>query len=120
MARDAGAKKVYIASAAPPVRHPNVYGIDMPASYELIAHGRNEKQIAKEIGTDGVIYQDLHDLEEAIREGNPTITRCEGSCFNGEYVTGNVTPEYLQRIERERNDGAKTQVQLPLPMRQAL
>lgn len=120
MARDAGARKVYMASAAPPVRYPNVYGIDMPASYELIAHGRDEKQIAREIGADGVMYQDLHDLEEAVREGNPEITDCEGSCFNGVYRAGNVTTEYLQRIERERNDSAKTQVQLPLPMRQAL
>jgi amidophosphoribosyltransferase len=120
MARDAGARKVYMASAAPPVRYPNVYGIDMPASYELIAHGRNEQEIAQEIGADGVIYQDLHDLEEAVRQGNPTVKECEGSCFNGTYLAGNVTPEYLRKIEMERNDSAKTQVQLPLPMRQAL
>lgn len=119
MARDAGAKKVYMASAAPPVRYPNVYGIDMPASYELIAHGQNEVQIAREINADGVIYQDLKDLEEAVRQGNPHIHECEGSCFNGKYVTGNVTPEYLRRIEMERNDSAKTQIQLPLPLRQA-
>ena len=120
MARDAGAKKVYMASAAPPVRYPNVYGIDMPASYELIAHGRTVEEIAAEIGADGVIYQNLSDLEDAIREGNPSVTNCEGSCFNGIYLTGDVTPEYLRKIESERNDGAKTQVQLPLPMRQAL
>ncbi len=120
MARDAGAKKVYMASAAPPVRYPNVYGIDMPASYELIAHGRNEAEIALEIGADGVIYQDLSDLEEAVRQGNPAVTDCEGSCFNGKYLAGNVTPEYLRKIEMERNDSAKTQVQLPLPLRQAL
>jgi amidophosphoribosyltransferase len=92
----------------------------MPASYELIAHGRDEKQIAKEIGADGVIYQDLDDLKEAIRQGNPHITGCEGSCFDGQYVAGNVTNEYLRKIELQRNDSAKTQVQLPLPMRQAL
>jgi len=120
MARDAGASKVYIASAAPPVRYPNVYGIDMPASYELIAHGRDAEQIALEIGADGVIYQDLHDLETAVREGNPEVSECEGSCFNGVYHSGNVTPEYLRRIESERNDSAKTQVQLPLPLRKAL
>jgi amidophosphoribosyltransferase len=115
MAREAGARKVYVASAAPPVRYPNVYGIDMPASYELIAHGRNEKQVAKEIGADGVIYQDLADLEEAVKRGNPTIGKCESSCFDGIYVSGDVTPEYLRAIEMERNDSAKSQQQLPLP-----
>ncbi len=116
MAREAGAKKVYVASAAPPVRFPNVYGIDMPASYELIAHGRDEEQIAKEIGADAVLYQDIDALIEAIRRGNPKIKNCEASCFNGEYVTGDVTPEYLRNIEMERNDSAKSQKQLPLPM----
>jgi amidophosphoribosyltransferase len=118
MAREAGARKVYVASAAPPVRYPNVYGIDMPASYELIAHGRNEKQVAKEIGADGVIYQDLADLEEAVKRGNPTIGKCESSCFDGIYVSGDVTPEYLRAIEMERNDSAKSQQQLPLPLPQ--
>lgn len=118
MARDAGAKKVYVASAAPPVRYPNVYGIDMPASYELIAHGRNEVQVAKEIGADGVIYQDLKDLEESIRQGNDIVDLCEGSCFNGEYVTGNVDATYLRDIELARNDTAKSQFQLPLPIAQ--
>ncbi|MGA0334484.1 MAG: amidophosphoribosyltransferase [Kiritimatiellia bacterium] len=116
MARDAGAKKVYFASAAPPVRYPNVYGIDMPASYELIAHGRNEQQVAKEIGADGVIYQDLKDLEEAVRQGNTDIGACESSCFDGKYVTGNVDAKYLREIEMERNDSAKSQFQLPLPI----
>jgi len=116
MARDAGAKSVYMASAAPPVRYPNVYGIDMPASYELIAHGRNERQIAREIGADGVIYQDLEALEEAVRRGNEEIADCEGSCFDGQYVTGNVSPDYLREIEMERNDSAKSQFQLPLPI----
>ncbi|MDA3873485.1 MAG: amidophosphoribosyltransferase [Kiritimatiellae bacterium] len=116
MARDAGALKVYVASAAPPVRYPNVYGIDMPASYELIAHGRNERQIAREIGADGVIYQNLSDLEEAVRHGNPNIDVCEGSCFDGKYIAGNVTTEYLREIEMARNDSAKSQFQLPLPL----
>ena len=110
---------MYMASAAPPVRYPNVYGIDMPASYELIAHGRDEQQIAKEIGADGVIYQNLEDLEEAVMAGNNHIHDCEGSCFDGKYIAGDVTPEYLRKIEIQRNDSAKTQVQLPLPMRQA-
>lgn len=116
MAREAGAKAVYMASAAPPVRFPNVYGIDMPASYELIAHGRDDTQIAREIGADGVIYQDLADLEEAVRTGNEAIGKCESSCFDGIYLTGDVTPAYLRDIELQRNDSAKSQQQLPLPM----
>ncbi len=118
MAREAGARKVYVASAAPPVRYPNVYGIDMPASYELIAHGRNEKQIAREIGADGVIYQDLSALTEAVKRGNTLISSCEASCFDGAYITGDVTPDYLRAIELERNDSAKSQQQLPLPLPQ--
>ncbi|MCH8514471.1 MAG: amidophosphoribosyltransferase [Kiritimatiellae bacterium] len=118
MAREAGAKKVYLASAAPPVRFPNVYGIDMPASYELIAHGRNEAQIAREIGADGVIYQDLADLEDAVRHGNSEIGKCEASCFDGQYLTGDVTAAYLRMIEMERNDSAKSQQQLALPLPQ--
>lgn len=116
MAREAGAKAVYMASAAPPVRFPNVYGIDMPASYELIAHGRDNDQIAKEIGADGVIYQDLEALESAVRAGNDEIGKCESSCFDGVYLTGDVTPQYLRDIESQRNDSAKSQQQLPLPM----
>jgi amidophosphoribosyltransferase len=107
MAREAGAKKVYFASAAPPVRFPNVYGIDMPSVQELIGNGRSEDQIAQAIGADRLIYQDLGDLIEAAREGNPRIQRFDASCFNGEYVTGDVTRDYLDRIERARNDGAK-------------
>jgi amidophosphoribosyltransferase len=116
MARDAGALHVYVASAAPPVRYPNVYGIDMPASYELIAHGRNERQIAREIGADGVIYQDLSDLEDAVKHGNAEVDLCEGSCFDGKYIAGNVTTQYLREIEMARNDSAKSQYQLPLPL----
>ena len=109
MAREAGAKKVYFASAAPPVRYPNVYGIDMPSRHELIGNGRTEAQIAEVIGADELIYQDLEDLIEAAREGNPDIRHFDASCFNGEYITGDVTPEYLDRIERQRNDSAKTE-----------
>ncbi len=108
LARDAGARKVYFASAAPPVRYPNVYGIDMPSRDELIGNGRSEEQIAEVIGADRLIYQDLSDLLDAAREGNPKIQRFDASCFNGEYITGDVTREYLDRIERQRNDGAKT------------
>jgi amidophosphoribosyltransferase len=108
MAREAGARKVYFASAAPPVRYPNVYGIDMPSVNELIGNGRTEDQIAREIGADRLIYQDLSDLIEAAHEGNPRITRFDASCFDGVYITGDVSRDYLERIARQRNDGAKT------------
>jgi len=108
MAREAGARKVYFASAAPPVRFPNVYGIDMPSVQELIGNGRSESDIAEAIGADRLIYQDLPDLIEAAREGNPDIQRFDCSCFNGEYVTGDINREYLDQIEQSRNDGAKT------------
>ena len=106
MARDAGARKVYLASAAPPVRHPNVYGIDMPAAEELVAHGRTVEEIEQHLGCDWLIYQDLEDLEAAVREGNPELTQFDSSCFNGHYVTG-IEPGYFQRIQQLRNDGAK-------------
>jgi len=107
MTREVGANKVYFASAAPPVRYPNVYGIDMPAATELIAHGRTEEEIAREIGADRVIYQELADLIEAVREGNERIRQFDCSCFTGEYVTGDVTPEFLQELELFRSDDAK-------------
>ncbi|MFP5345359.1 MAG: amidophosphoribosyltransferase, partial [Gammaproteobacteria bacterium] len=100
MARDSGARKVYFASAAPPVRYPNVYGIDMPSVHELIAHGRTEEEIARAIGADKLIYQDLEDLIEAVRAGNPRITRFDTSCFSGEYVTGGVNQAYLDHLEK--------------------
>ncbi|OGI39650.1 MAG: amidophosphoribosyltransferase [Candidatus Muproteobacteria bacterium RBG_16_64_10] len=108
MAREAGAKNVYFASAAPPVRYPNVYGIDMPAVSELIGSGRTEEEIAAYIGADRLIYQDLSDLVEAAHEGNPKITRFDASCFDGVYVTGDVNRDYLDRIERNRCDDAKS------------
>lgn len=108
MAREAGANKVYFASAAPPVRYPNVYGIDMPSVNELIANGRNNQEIAAEIGADALIYQDLDDLIESAHEGNVDITEFDASCFNGEYVTGDVHQEYLDRIEKRRADAIKT------------
>src|SRR5436190_11288552 len=88
MAREAGARKVYFASASPPVRHPNVYGIDMPAAEELIAHGRTEDEVQDLIGCDWLIYQDLDDLIGALEEGNVSLTHLHTSCFSGEYVTG--------------------------------
>ncbi|MEO6696633.1 MAG: amidophosphoribosyltransferase [Gammaproteobacteria bacterium] len=109
MARDAGARKVYFASAAPPVRYPNVYGIDMPSVSELIAHGRNEEEIARAIGADKLVYQDLPDLIEAVREGNPNISGFDTSCFSGEYITGSVSQDYLDYLEKIRCDAAKLQ-----------
>jgi amidophosphoribosyltransferase len=108
MARDAGANKVYFASAAPPVRYPNIYGIDMPAPDELIASGRNEKEIEKELGADWLIYQDLADLIEACREGNERILQFDTSCFSGEYITG-VDDGYLDKIKLQRSDQAKAE-----------
>ncbi len=107
LAREAGARKVYFASAAPPVRYPNVYGIDMPAASELIANGRSVEEIEKLIGADRLIYQDLHGLIRSVRHGNSAISEFDTSCFSGEYVTGNVTKEYLLELEERRNDAAK-------------
>ena len=105
MAREAGANKIYLASAAPPVRYPNVYGIDMPNRQELIATGRTEDEVAREIGADAVIYQDLEALKAAVRTASPRLTQFETSCFDGIYVTGDVTKEYLASIEGQRNPG---------------
>ncbi|HEX5314840.1 MAG TPA: amidophosphoribosyltransferase, partial [Gammaproteobacteria bacterium] len=107
MARQAGARKVYFASAAPPVRHPNVYGIDMPVASELIAHERSVEEINDYIGSDSLIYQDLPDLAEAVREGNPALDAFEDSCFSGRYLTGDVTPDYLAELAAERADARK-------------
>ncbi len=103
MARDAGATQVFFASAAPPVRYPNVYGIDMPTLQELLATGRNDEEIGREIGADALIYQNLDALERAVRMVNPAITSFDTSCFNGRYITGDITPEYLAKIEHARN-----------------
>jgi amidophosphoribosyltransferase len=105
MAREAGANKVFFASAAPPVRFPNVYGIDMPTRTELIATGRDEAEVAREIGADAVIYQDLDALKAAVRAVNPKLTQFETSCFDGVYITGDVTSEYLASVERQRDAG---------------
>jgi amidophosphoribosyltransferase len=108
MAREAGAKKVYFASAAPPVRFPNVYGIDMPAPDELVAHDHSDEQVQALIGADWLVYQDLDDLIAAVAEGNEKLIRFDTSCFSGEYVTG-VEPTYLSDLEFARSDVAKTQ-----------
>jgi amidophosphoribosyltransferase len=107
MAREVGANKVYFASAAPPVRHPNVYGIDMPAVNEFIANGRTIDEISKKIGCDKLFYQTLEDLVEATNIGETKLTRFDTSCFNGDYVTGDISAEYLQQLEDARNDDAK-------------
>ena len=105
MAQEAGANKVYFASAAPPVRFPNVYGIDMPTRQELIATGRNDDDICREIGADHLIYQDLESLKRDVSRANPMVTQYETSCFDGQYITGDVTAEYLSIIEARRNSG---------------
>jgi amidophosphoribosyltransferase len=86
-----------------------VYGIDRPAAFELVAAGRDDDEVARQIGADWLIYQDLEDLVSACRHDNAAITEFDTSCFSGIYVTGDVTPEYLERLERERSDGAKAQ-----------
>ncbi|NOZ51759.1 MAG: amidophosphoribosyltransferase [Gammaproteobacteria bacterium] len=107
MAREAGARKVYFASAAPPVRYPNVYGIDMPSASELVGHNRDEKEIAEAIGADWLIYQDLTDLIRAARKGNPMIKEFDASVFDGHYITGDITQLYLDGVEQLRNDATQ-------------
>jgi amidophosphoribosyltransferase len=109
MARDAGAKNVYFASAAPEVRYPNVYGIDMPAASELIAHERSSDEICEIIGADWLVYQDLEDLVEAVRFGNPEIKEFDCSVFDGNYVTGDIDNNYLERLESSRNDASRSE-----------
>ena len=109
MARDAGSRKVYFASAAPPVRFPNVYGIDMPSVNELVGYGRDEHEIAEVIGADWLVYQDLEDLIKSAKKGNPAIKDFDTSVFDGRYVTGDITQSYLDDIERLRNDAEQEQ-----------
>ncbi|MEL7310486.1 MAG: amidophosphoribosyltransferase [Pseudomonadota bacterium] len=104
MAREAGARKVYFASAAPPVRYPNVYGIDMPAAHELIAHGRTNAEIEEAIEADWLIYQDLDGLIESVKHDHSAISEFDTSCFSGEYVTGGVTEEYLEAVADRRSE----------------
>ncbi|GAB1393555.1 amidophosphoribosyltransferase [Rhodocyclaceae bacterium] len=107
MAREAGAKKVYFASASPPVRHANVYGIDMPTRTELIAAYRNDEEICREIGADGLVYQDLPALKQAVRDLNPALTQFDTSCFDGKYITGDVSPDYLASVEDARGKSSR-------------
>jgi len=103
MARESGARRVFFASAAPPVRFPNVYGIDMPTRAELIAAHRSEDEVGRELGADALIYQDLEELKDAVRQANPKLTSFETSCFDGLYITGDVTTDYLKAIETNRH-----------------
>jgi amidophosphoribosyltransferase len=115
MARAAGANKVYMASAAPPVRFPNVYGIDMPTQTELIAYGREDDEIARLIGADALVYQDIADMQRSVSDLNPALKTFDTSCFTGEYVTGDITPEYLARLSTDRShqhDGTGLQFNL--------
>ncbi len=107
MAREAGAKRVYFASASPAVRYPNVYGIDMPSASELIGHDRSDQEVAKTIGADWLLYQDLKDLVDCALEGNANIKQFECSVFNGEYITGDIDQAYLDRLEAQRSDAVK-------------
>jgi amidophosphoribosyltransferase len=107
MARESGANKVYFASAAPEIRFPNVYGIDMPSANELIAYGREIEQICECIKADGLIFQDIQDLVDAVSEENPAITRFETSVFDGSYVTGDIDQDYLEKIDRARGESSK-------------
>lgn len=122
MARDAGARKVYMASAAPPVRFPNVYGIDMPTNKELIAHNRTLEEIREFIGADALIYQDVEAMKRVVGQLNPAVVGFEASCFDGHYITGNVTPEDFDTISAQRQsqgdeeDGAiRSRLVLPSP-----
>jgi amidophosphoribosyltransferase len=108
MARDAGARKVYLASAAPPVRFPNIYGIDMPSTEELVAHGRSDEEVQTLLACDWLIYQDLSDLEAAVSGPKRSIEHFDSSCFDGKYVTG-IEDGYFERIRHLRSDEAKKQ-----------
>ncbi|MGZ3239008.1 MAG: amidophosphoribosyltransferase, partial [Burkholderiaceae bacterium] len=121
MARDSGAKRVIFASAAPPVKYPNVYGIDMPTRNELIAYGRTDEEVCREITADALVYQDISALKRSISDTNPLLKTFEASCFDGVYVTGDISRDYLDRIEFARNnpqpkneDTVRTQLNLNL------
>jgi len=107
LAREAGARRVYFASAAPPVRYPNVYGIDMPNPDELIAYGRSDEEVCKAIGADWLLYQDLEDLIEAVGKRNTDIRQFDTSVFTGEYITGDIGIDYLDSLQNARSDAAK-------------
>jgi amidophosphoribosyltransferase len=107
MAREAGARKVYLASAAPPVRFPNVYGIDMPTREELIAHNRTPDQIRQFIGADALIYQDVETMKRVVGALNPAIVGFEASCFDGQYITGDISLADFEAIQTQRTEARK-------------
>lgn len=115
MAKDVGAKKVIVASCAPPIRHSNVYGIDMPSPAELVAYGRTTPEITEAIGADLVIFQTLPDLIASVQQFNPSLKTFDCSVFSGEYVTGGVNEEYLSRIDTMRSENAKRKVASVVP-----
>jgi amidophosphoribosyltransferase len=121
MARDSGARRVIFASAAPPVKYPNVYGIDMPTRDELIAYNRTNEEVCREITADALVYQDIEDMKRSISDINPMLKKFEASCFDGEYITGDISRDYLDRIEFARanpkvviEDAVRTQLNLNL------
>jgi amidophosphoribosyltransferase len=121
MARDSGAKRVIFASAAPPVKYPNVYGIDMPTRNELIAYGRTEEEVCREITADALVYQDIEAMKRSITDVNPLLKKFEASCFDGEYITGDISRDYLDKVEYARQhpkvimeDIVRTQLNLNL------
>ncbi|MGQ0710608.1 MAG: amidophosphoribosyltransferase, partial [Rhodoferax sp.] len=107
MARDAGARKVYLASAAPPVRYPNVYGIDMPTSSELVAHGRTVDEVRAIIGCDALIYQDVEPMKKAVASLNPALQGFDASCFDGVYITGDITTDDITALNAARVGGSE-------------
>jgi amidophosphoribosyltransferase len=118
MARDAGARKVYLASAAPPVRFPNVYGIDMPTPGELVAHGRSVEEVRELIGCDALIYQDVDGMKQAVGSLNSALDGFDASCFDGVYVTGDITPQDIERLNQGRpqsEEGDEDTSRLALP-----
>ena len=112
LAREAGARNVYMASAAPALRYQNVYGIDMPAREEFVAHDRTDEEVAREIGADWLMYQTIEDLKASTHEGNPHVDDFECSAFDGKYITGDVGEDYLRQISAARNDVTKNQQEL--------
>ncbi len=121
MARDSGAKRVIFASAAPPVKYPNVYGIDMPTRSELIAHGRTEEEVCRAVTADALVYQDIEAMKRSITDVNPVLKQFEASCFDGHYITGDISRDYLDRVEYARQhpkavieDAVRTQLNLNL------
>ena len=119
MAREAGANKVYLASAAPPVRFPNVYGIDMPTKEELIAHGRSVEEIRQFIGADALIYQDVDAMKRVVGQLRPGLNGFEASCFDGTYITGDVSAEDFATLQAQRKSQPEEE-DLPARSRLAL